>query len=467
MRINCSNTWAYVEDATPDETSLLYRFLSIEQPGAKHSPAFKRGHWDGKVHLYSRRHDRFPTGLLRMTAAELQRLNIDVAIKDQRGGPPVPWVEGVAPFLFDYQADAVAACGRRTRGIVAAPTGSGKGEVAVAVALSVPQARCLVVVDSRDLMEMMAKRYEKYSGEKAGRIGDGLWDVRRYTAATYQSLYAHIKEPKFQELVDQVQCLMVDEAHALPADTFYDTIMRFENAYWRLGLSATPMMRRDAQELRMVAALGLVVHKIDPLDLIAQGRMAQPYIRFIEHKHGPIKGTFPHVYDHAVVANDERNGKLVDLAVQLSDRPTLMFVRALAHGRVLTHMLEQRGVAAKFVQGKTVDRMAAVEQLLRRDLQVIVCSSVFNKGIDIPEAAVGINAAAGDSPVDAIQRLGRITRGPHLCPGKTTCEYWDVRDKGQKWLAAHAKGRMDVYREYGFPPEIVYEVPEALQQALV
>ena len=104
---------------------------------------------------------------------------------------------------------------------------------------------------------------------------------------------------------------------------------------------------------------------------------------------------------------------------------------------------------------------------MRRDLRVIVCSSVFNKAVDIPDAAVGINAAGGDSPVDAIQRLGRVTRGPHICPGKTTCEFWDVRDKGQKWLSAHAKGRIGVYKEYGFPPEVVQATAEARQQALV
>ena len=184
MRINCTNTWSYVEGATAEQTSLLYRFLSIEQPGAEHSPAFKRGHWDGKVHLYDKRRERFPTGLVRMMATELQRLDIDVAVKDRRGPPPVPWVEGVAPFLFDYQAEAVAACGRRTRGIVSAPTGSGKGESIVAVAMSVPQAQCLVVVDGKDPMEQIARRYEKYTGEKAGRIGEGQWDVQRFTRST-------------------------------------------------------------------------------------------------------------------------------------------------------------------------------------------------------------------------------------------------------------------------------------------
>lgn len=455
MRFFCGNTWTAVEDATEEDRRALSGFLTIAQKGARWSPAFKRGGWDGKIHLYNDRRNRFPSGLVRMARDFMADRGVHVGVIDGRL-KPVEAAKVRTDWLYDTQTPAVEACLRRTRGVVQAPTGSGKTEMFVSMGtLDIPW---LVIVDTKDLMHQAAERFESRTEERAGRIGDGVWDERRFTVATFQSLLRAMHTPRYANLVARIRGMCVDEAHGLPGPKFYLVAMSMVNAYYRLGFSATPMCRADENELKMVAALGPVLHKIDPMALAAVGQWAVPQVWFADFEHEAHKGkNFKAVYEDAVVRNDARNALVVDLAMRGRGRPTLVFFRSIAHGHKLLEMLRAQGVSVDLAEGKTpVDRRRDLVQRLQcRDIEILVCSKIFNKGIDIPEASYGVNAAGGDSDIDAIQKLGRLTRGPNQVPGKTTCEYLDIRDRGQKWLSTHAKSRMRVYAEYGIMPKKV------------
>ena len=455
MRFFCGNTWTAVENSREEDRRALSSFLTIAQKGARYSPAFQRGGWDGKIHLYNDRHNRFPSGLVRMARDFMADRGVQVEVEDGRIKPGEA-IKVKTDWLYDTQKPVVDACLRRTRGVVQAPTGSGKTEMFVSVGtIDIPW---LVIVDTKDLMHQAAERFELRTGEKAGRIGDGVWDEQRFTVATFQTLLKAMKTPRFAKLVERTQGLIVDEAHGLPGPKFYLVAMSFVNAYYRFGFSATPLCRADENELKMVAALGPVMYKINPMDLVAAGQWAVPTIWFADFEHAAHKGkTFQKVYDSAVVNNEDRNALVVDLAMRGKGRPTLVFFRSLAHGYDLQQRIEAQGVQVALADGSTpvLVRRDLMERLQRRDIEVLVCSKIFNKGIDIPEASFGVNAAGGDSDIDSIQKLGRLTRGPNVVPGKTTCEYFDIRDRGQKWLSSHAKGRMRVYTEYGIMPKKV------------
>ena len=79
-------------------------------------------------------------------------------------------------------------------------------------------------------------------------------------------------------------------------------------------------------------------------------------------------------------------------------------------------------------------------------------SRIFNKGIDIPEARSGINAAGGASRIDALQKVGR---GMRVVPGKTTFRYWDILDTGNYNLEDHARKRIEAYRSRNYNVRVV------------
>lgn len=102
----------------------------------------------------------------------------------------------------------------------------------------------------------------------------------------------------------------------------------------------------------------------------------------------------------------------------------------------------------------TARRDAARHRLKVGLIDVLACSKIFNKGIDIPEVESGVNAGGGASKIDALQKVGRLMR---VVPGKTRVRYWDFLDQGNRWLEAHSRARMEAYRSRGYSVRVVDE----------
>jgi hypothetical protein len=251
MRLLCGNVWATVEDSTDQQEEFLRRYLSVPVAGREHSPAYRRRVWDGMTHLYKA--GRFPVGLTRLVlgAAGREVPPIEVSVQDVRGAAPSStWDESGLGWLRDYQMEAARVLRARTRGIVDIPTGGGKTSCLIAWALGMRSLRWLVLVDTIDLVEQAAARFERYSGgESAGRIGGGQHRVERFTVATLQTMHQGLESGDSQvcRLAEDAHGLVSDEVHCLAAETYLSVAMRC-GAYYRFGVSATPLMREDARD---------------------------------------------------------------------------------------------------------------------------------------------------------------------------------------------------------------------------
>jgi superfamily II DNA or RNA helicase len=454
VRVFAGNVYARVVDATRAERDLAWRYLSAEVPGARRTTAFKAGRWDGMEHFLS--DDQFPTGFLRPLGAELRRHGMELDVDDRRAGVfRAPYVEREAQWLMGHQVRALEAFLPRTRGVIESPTGSGKSEVAVALA-QVVRAPVLALVDTRDLMHNLADRFELRTKEKAGRCGDGSWDVRRFTVATFQGI--SLDDDRGRDLTQRARVLVVDEVQVLPADHNFKVAMACTNAYYRLGISATPTGRMDGRDHRVVAAIGPLVHRIPRADLVDAGLVADGEVRFVRFDHPKATGNFAEVYEAEVVLSEARNRLVVELA-RRAPRPTLVFVKIEQHGQRLRRLLQESKLRADFVSGKTQTggRRAAITALEHGNLDVLVCGKIFNKGVDIPSLRGMVNAAGGRSAHDAIQRAGR---GGRAIAGKAGFVFYDVDDRKNRWLAKHALERKTAYRDAGFSVRVVEDVAQ-------
>jgi superfamily II DNA or RNA helicase len=135
-------------------------------------------------------------------------------------------------------------------------------------------------------------------------------------------------------------------------------------------------------------------------------------------------------------------------------KPALVFVSQVGHGQKLMPALTRAGVRAALVWGEhaTDERRAALAKLTGGQLDVIVCSSVFQQAVDIPSLRSVVNAAGGASIVQTLQRIGRGTR---VTATKKSFEVWDVLDDGHRWLTKHGKQRRDAYEREGYRVEVV------------
>jgi len=478
MRWRITNVVVVLEEATEAETEWMRGFLSYSD--RRYNP--RSGKYDTRqVSLLSLRGE-FPTGLGIAAWREAKAKGYHVEIVDARHVPcaQVPDPQADLSWLrkhpavtgeITFQTEAVMAVCKHRRGLIWAPTGSGKGTIAVGIAQAIP-CRWLFLVHRLDLVEQQAARYESITGLQAGRIGDGrvsLPDGCRFIVASFQTMHAAHKRGQGEALrvLEEAEGLMVDEVHSLPADTYAAVTRRAVNAYYRVGMSATPLARGDGRNLMTIGGLGPVIYRIRPEELIRLGLLARPRIRMMEHRALCERPTWRGVYTEAVVRSRARNALVAQMTKQAS-KPALVFVQQVSHGRELEKLVRARGVSVEFVWGEEplAIRRAAIQRLERGETEVLICSVIFQEGVDIPSLRSVVIAAGGASIIAALQRIGRGMRADKAS-AKTEFEVYDVFDAGCgcsasprpeqhtgcRWLRRHSLERRKAYEAEGFTIE--------------
>lgn len=239
MRWHIGNLLTRVEAATDAEVNWLDDYCSF---ASKEYLPFKRRFEERIVRLYSRPDDTFPTGFAMGAWKRLKDLqpSMKVEIVDERICPAKPdpaadleWLKHhpATPLPIHHQIAAVQAVQTHRRGIVWSPTGSGKTEIACGVAKSIP-CRWLFFVHRGDLLANTMDRYRERLGEEPGIVGDGKWDVRRFTVVTFQTAWAGLKKgkPEMVKLLTEAEGIIIDECHTLPATTFLKVTQATPNA---------------------------------------------------------------------------------------------------------------------------------------------------------------------------------------------------------------------------------------------
>ncbi len=429
-------------DDTADRAWLI-DYLSFDDPKARYT-----ANKDKKISLYIDKANRFPSGLLPMVMKAAPDEGIKIDLIDARLPPCGEDPTADLAWLRDYQLETVLVACRRKRGILWLPTGAGKTEIIVALTRRLP-CNWLALVHRSQLADDIAARYEKRSpGLVAGRILEGDADIPEdatLVAATFQTLVNWLKrdheDPLYRqakELLAWAQGLIIDETHVLPADTFYSVAMSTTNAYFRFGLSGTPLARGDRKSLLALAAL------------------ARPTVRLITVTQCSKRPTWQGVYGECVVKGAARNAALVAISKRAT-APAFLFVQQVEHGKDLAKRLTNAGIPSEFVWGShsLAYRKSLIRRLVQGHFEVLVCSSVFQEGIDVPELRSVIVGSGGKSIIATLQRLGRGMRVDRKTDGSVReggdrFEVYDIADKGNKWLERHARGRLNAYTAEGF-----------------
>ena len=459
MIVEVGNLHARVVQASDDERAWITDYLAFEDDAARYRR--KAGMKDGRIRLFNLFASTFPSGFVSMVLKAGADEGFNVQVLDRRVAPATADPDADTAWLRPYQLDAVAAVEARTRGILWMPTGAGKTEVAAALALKLP-VPWLFLVHRTNLGTQAAERYERRTGLLAGRIGEGTWNVpddARFVCATFQTLARALekRDARAIALLDGAHGLIVDECHVLPAASFYRVALATPRAYWRVGLSGTPLARGDRRSLLAVGAIGPVIYKLPTAQLVEEGVLAKPHIRMVHVSQTIDAPTWQGVYGAAVVRSTVRNRVVVDCVLR-AEKPSLVFVKEVSHGKLIEKALWRAGVKNAFVWGTSSSDMrdTKVRDLLAGRLDVLVCSVIFQEGTDIPDLRSVVIASGGKSVIAALQRIGR---GMRTAKDKTTFEVWDIADKGCgcrglkhtscKWLDKHTAARLKAYAAEG------------------
>ena len=351
--------------------------------------------------------------------------------------------------LLPYQSANLAQPAISECGVVEMPCGGGKTVFGIALAMTLAQPT-LILVHTHDLMH-------QWLGELASKAvvpgGLGQWGggkkVRgQVTVATIQTL-VRMAGPDLRNLLARFGCVILDECHHCPADTFLG-IMNLSPSRYRYGFTAT-RERKDGLHFLMHDTIGPIVVNVDDKDLQAVGR-SQPVtvkeIRTTFHTH--------HTADQwtelvtAIVSDEDRNHLIIENVVQswqdghfpliLSDR--------VRHCREICARLQQSGMNARLLVGVVPkeERNRIIDDSRNNLVDAIVATKVADEGLDIPTLSCVHLTIPTANEGKTKQRIGRIRRPVE---GKVSVVY-DYIDTRVAACARMARERRRFYRAWGF-----------------
>jgi hypothetical protein len=94
IQVEINNNFSTIKDLSTFDRKMplhlqqaLSEKLSYLVPNAEWSPKFKQGIWDGKISIYNKRNQCFPTGLCSRVKDLFEELNLEYKFLDKRNKP--------------------------------------------------------------------------------------------------------------------------------------------------------------------------------------------------------------------------------------------------------------------------------------------------------------------------------------------------------------------------------------------
>ncbi|AWR98205.1 DEAD/DEAH box helicase [Acidianus sulfidivorans JP7] len=345
--------------------------------------------------------------------------------------------------LRKYQIDSLKAWIKAgKRGVIVLPTGAGKTLVALK-AISKLKVSTLVIVPTIDLINQWYSAINSHLRFQSGRVGGGYDEIKGITVMTYDSAYSRV-----EEIGNKFYFVIFDEVHHLPSEG-YSQIAEMLIAPYRLGLTATPE-RQDGKHILLPKLVGPIVYSISASELsgqyLAEFEIKKIYVELTDnekqlylmyrkqlenflnkakirldslysfHKLLRLAGRDPkareallawHNAVNIAVNSESKIEKLRELLNKFQNEKIIIFTRDVEMAyRVSKEFLipvvtyktqkdERNEILRKFKEGK---------------YRVIVTSSVFDEGVDVPDASIGIILGGYGTSRQMLQRLGRILR---------------------------------------------------------
>ena len=447
--------------------SAAYNALKFKVPGSHFMPGVRNGTWDGYLSLFKKTNSTFPTGLIPLVKNAIEQKGLSVSFEDLRElkrtikKKSTEEIENRLKIktLRDYQAKAVETLIDQKNGIIHAATGSGKTVIAagfIAQALD-SGLRCLFLVNKKELLYQTQDSFIK-EGVPTTIIGDGRREYSDCCCATLQTLYMGLptkkrkkSNPDIISYLKTVDVVFLDECHNGTSESVLAVMQHCPNALYRIGMTATPLMKGWMDDLKLMAITGDIICRVTMKDLIDRGLLSQPYVKLIKINAPVLPRTIPYAraYKLGVVQNSFRNSLIIEEATKLAqDKKTvLILVAQINHGKALSALLSvYPGLKHKFIHGSKSNeiRKEAIDLLRNEKINILISSTIADEGLDIPTVSAVVLAGSGKSNIKLYQRIGR---GMRPKKGENHTFIVDFIDLTQKHLAKHSLARFKIIKE--------------------
>lgn len=422
-----------------------------------------RNNWDGRHRLITST-NTFPIGMLNAVKEIFNKFDQPFTIQDNREkivyGKPIEPLTKSKFKTREYQDNAISSCIKHGSGIIRMSTGAGKSFIIASVVAHF-NVKAIIYVVSIDLLYQMVDTLRDSFGIEAGIIGDGKCEIKDINVMTIWSAGSAFERKldqsnaeditlskkrvdnraEIRRLVQSAELMVLDECQYAGSDTFQFLSKESASAYHRFLFSGTPW-RESGDDILLEATAGRKIVDIDASFLIRKGYLVKPHIVF--KKVPPMRGvgkTYHQVYSNYITNNDTRNNMAISACKNFNKKglKTLILIRNINHGEVISKRLTEEGIDHLFLSGKddSKKREDGIQRIKSGDVMVVIASTIFDIGIDIPSLDSLINLGGGKSTGKMLQRIGRAIRSH---PGKTKAFIVDFDDQC-KYLRDHSKVR--------------------------
>lgn len=454
------------------DTELSYKIL-----GAEFSKAYKgytdaygnHTSWDGRKHLLQS-NCSFPAGLYYRVLDFLSKRGIIPDIEDARPELSPSNPIDILPRLNEmkmpprqYQIDVAETAIQYDRGIVKAATSAGKTQMMALITAKLGKPTLILVIGI-DLLYQTHEFFKDVFQTDIGIVGDGNCTICPITVASVWTIgkvlgisgkvteddedeeemsIAQAKYQDIKKMLNNSKVVILDECHVASASTLV-SIGQVLKAETVLGFSGSPV-RDDNSDIMLEALLGKRIVDLKARDLINQGYLVRPIIKFLAPAPYPYKtGKYPKIYSKYIIENEQRNGMVVKATLKLIEQgfvPLVLF-NNIKHGDILYEMLKDK-TDVVLLSGK--DRSKIREQV-KKDIDAskvkcVIASRIFDIGLNLPILSAIVLSQSGRSTVRSIQRVGRVLR---LYPGKKIAAIVDFADSAP-YLMQHSLRRKEIY----------------------
>lgn len=415
------------------------------------------GRWDGKVHFFEQKTGKIYLRLLPEVLEYLEAWGYEIELNDERKLVPAvttrvdedwflrkPGMQ-LKVKLRDYQVEAVNKALNEQSGFLVMATGSGKTWMvaALADALTCHELRTIVIVPSEDLVLQTAATF------RLGQLDVGIYSgatkdiYHMVVVATWQALQNN------PSLVNEFQCLVVDEAHGAKARVVGDLInVAGKHIAYRWGFTGTmPKPAIDQATLR--GSIGHTIYEMSAAELMKRGYLAQLEIEPVETTED-VDEEFPDYTSEKTFLSKsaKRLDFLADLIITKAETygNTLVLVNSIKQGQQLQKLIKN----SVFLYGASETEVRAEWYSMfeeRDDLIVIATFGIASTGISIDRVFCLFMVDAGKSFIRCIQSLGRGLRKGR---DKDRIHAVDAHSK-LKWSKKHYRERSRYYKEAQYP----------------
>lgn len=454
-------------EADPETMRELDQAFALQIPHAMRSPKLRAliisKQWDGKHHFFNRFSGRVPTGLVPfiidqypdVSITGIYRPNLNQLKKYERRVNKLK-LKGIEQ-LGDFQLEAIRRAVTQGWGPICVATNGGKTEIASGI-IKVLKKPTLYLVHLKALLHQTADRIAERTGLDVGKLGDGIKDIKPITVAMVQSLPKPIKASR--PFYDQFKVLIVDEAHHQSAATYYK-IAQFMSTPIRFALSGSPWTHDDIRDMKFISVFGpKILANVKNKELIKRGWSAKPTIHLWPVPYYENAMSYRQALVHQIMENGDYNEHVVSLTRKSWEdgKSTFVIVNEKRHGIRLYRRMLGEGIDVKYLTSGSHDIQKSLDRFKHGKLGVILCTPIFDEGVDVPAIRTLILPAGGKSPIRLLQRIGRALRKKR--DGANVAEVHDFIHYGNVHLLGHSLARIEIYEAEDF--DIKYHSEEDL-----